>query len=320
MTVSLDTPVTVLIPIKNGQDTVRRTLLSLLSGMTSTDELVAIDDGSEDNSLRVLKAVAASDQRIRIIATKGVGFSQALNLGLRESLHSWVARADVDDLYPRERLACQRRAITEGTVLISGDYRISIGASPRGEMPSALTHPFVVGSLINPQRLPHPGVLYNRSAVLEAGGYDPEDFPADDLALWLRLQEYGDFVGVPDLVLNWNMTPGSVSHANQAQQRARTRFLLQSQFPRPLLSAIGEDDVERELARYVATRQEHRRRILLARDLRALTRIGLNRGSYTRALRSLASSPWKTLADTIRLAGEKGARTRSRARLNPSVS
>jgi hypothetical protein len=143
--------------------------------------------------------------------------------------------------------------------------------------------------------------MFHRDAVLEAGGYRKEDYPAEDLGLWTRLAHVGDFVGVPEVVVDWRMNPTSITHSNQVAQRAKTAELL-ADFRLPQASKVTADDVEVELQRYVGTDHAQERSVLLARDLwtarrlgvpasairPVLAHLGLRPGSSIRALRGLA--------------------------------
>jgi hypothetical protein len=53
---------------------------------------------------------------------------------------------------------------------------------------------------------------------LKCGGYDLADFPAEDLALWLRLSKYGRIVSVPKVLLFYRVSDGSISSQNRISQ------------------------------------------------------------------------------------------------------
>lgn len=304
---------TVLLAVRDGAQTVSRPIKDLLAGMDEGDELLAIDDGSTDGTDVVLRSHAVGDARVRVITTPGLGLVGALNLGLREATHRWIARADADDRYPPDRLPMQRAVIADGIVLVTADYRVMSGDQPLGAIPCALTHPFVVASLIHPQRIPHPGVLYDKEAVVASGGYRQEDFPAEDLALWLRLVHQGSFLGVPAVSVDWTMAHGSITHSNQGSQRSKTEAMLHSNLPLALLEGVTPADVARELSAYEGTHLEQQRRVLLARDLHSLARLGVVDSAFRESLRALARHPIGTVSATMEIARGKRRRDRARA-------
>lgn len=306
--------ISVLLPVRDGQGTIAAAITDLLTGMERQDELVVVDDGSEDDTPRILNELALGQPRLRVLRTRGVGLVGALNLGLSECDNEWVARADADDRYPQDRLRSQRALVGPGTVLVTGDYRLCAGSGALGELPCALTSPFVVASLIHPQRIPHPGVLLNRSAVAAAGGYREEDFPAEDLALWLRLARLGTFVGTPTRVVEWTMAGSSITHTRQVSQRAKTAELLRANFPAELVEHLTPEDVAAELASYSGTRLAAMRAVLLHRDLQALQGQGVGRASLRVARDALMRSPGRSAAAVATLARDKLRRDGIRGR------
>lgn len=312
-------PVSVLMPVRNGASTVGLALADVVVGMAPGDELLIVDDGSEDSTPDVVGNWLMRDSRLRMVTTPGIGLVNALNLGIREASHSWLARADADDRYPRDRLTLQRNARGEDIALVTGDYRLV----PRGGwttyLPCALGHPFVGLSLINPQRLPHPGVMLRRDAVLAVGGYRIEDFPAEDLGLWLRLSTVGKFVGVPGVVVDWTMATGSVSHSRQSEQRSTTRRLLEPWRP-GLLEQVDEDAVRQELARYESSSYAMERSWLLVRDLRAWHQRGADVPGLRAVAQHLVRHPVAALSAGRRLRREASQRRRARSNLmNPPL-
>lgn len=306
----------ILLPVRNAQRTVGAALQDMLACIDVGDEILVVDDGSSDDTPRILAQLHKAHPTIRVLTTSGLGLVGALNLGLLESSHRWVARADADDRYPIGRLRRQRAAITSQVVLVTGDYCVRSGARLLGNIPCAITPPFVVASLIHPHRVPHPGVLLDREAALSVGGYQDEDFPAEDLGLWLRLAHAGNFVGVPTRVVDWTMAASSITHTRQATQRRKTAELLQSRFPIEVVLPITAHDVQRELAAFVGTPLESMRRLLLARDLHALELKGVDSKATKVARTSLLRTPWRSASAARQLYLDKRQRDRVRERFN----
>lgn len=298
-------PLTILMPVRNGARTVGLALSDLVPQLHPEDELLVIDDGSSDASVDVVRTIARVEPRIRIIETDGLGLVQTLNLGLMEATHDWIARADADDRYPMARLSAQRTARRTNVVLITGDYRVTGGGRDLGRVPCAIGHPFVALSLINPQRVPHPGVLYQRTAVMAAGGYRETDFPAEDLALWLRLMQEGHFVGVPELVLSWTMSQTSVSHSNQARQRYLTERLLRESSLKLAAALATTERVRDELLAYEMANDRAKRTLLLANDLRCLSKGLGDLEAWIAPLTSTLSRPVETIGAASSLVTER---------------
>jgi hypothetical protein len=78
-------------------------------------------------------------------------------------------------------------------------------------MPSGITHDATYVSLIRNVRTPHPGVLLNKLAVAQAGGYRTEDFGVEDLSLWLRIARNSPLMSVPENLMSYRISASSVT-------------------------------------------------------------------------------------------------------------
>ncbi|WP_172122484.1 glycosyltransferase family 2 protein [Devosia sp. 919] len=69
-------------------------------------ELIVVDDASCDNSVEIIRSLAASDARLRLLALpQNCGPAAARNAGLDAAQGEWVAVVDADDLIEPDRLA-----------------------------------------------------------------------------------------------------------------------------------------------------------------------------------------------------------------------
>lgn len=87
----------VIVPIYNSDKYLKKCLDSIL-GQSFTDfEIIAVNDGSFDNSVEILRNYQEEDSRIRIISQKNQGLSAARNTGLNHVLGEYVSFIDSDD-------------------------------------------------------------------------------------------------------------------------------------------------------------------------------------------------------------------------------
>ena len=222
-------PITILIPIKNGLPYVSKAIEYIESNISVEDEVIVIDDGSTDGTSEVLIDWQTKNTRVRILHGSSSGLVDALNLGLQSASNKWVARFDVDDSYSINRLLEQRKWVNTGVALIFSDYKLT---SPDnlslGTIYSAIFHPAVSLSLITSSRTPHPAALLNRNLALEAGGYRSQDFPAEDLSLWLRMSRLGNLVSVPLPLLNYRIHKNSITSKRNEEMKLRKKELMNS--------------------------------------------------------------------------------------------
>ena len=84
-------------PIYNDEEKIYDSINSVLSQSLTDIELICVDDGSTDNSLRILKSLAEKDDRIRVFSQKNQGSGKARNKGISEAKGEYIAFLDSDD-------------------------------------------------------------------------------------------------------------------------------------------------------------------------------------------------------------------------------
>jgi glycosyltransferase involved in cell wall biosynthesis len=96
--------VSVIIPTFNRAHCIKRTVESVLSQTFADYELIVVDDGSTDDTPKVL---AAYSDRLRVIQQPNQGVSTARNTGIQSARGDWVAFLDSDDYWAPEKLSVQ---------------------------------------------------------------------------------------------------------------------------------------------------------------------------------------------------------------------
>lgn len=280
--------ISALLPSRNGEKYLSRLVPQILAMLRENDELLVVNDGSTDNSALVLADQAASDGRLRILTTEGVGLVAALNLGITKAKNPWIARFDVDDEYLPDRLNLQRQLIGSDVAVIFSDYSfISSTGVWLGTVPSAITSSQTKLSLVTSQRTPHPVALLNRASALSVGGYRPEDFPAEDLGLWLRMVEMGKFLSVPAVLLNYRLTGGSISSSNRRDQLTKKNSLISDFSAWHVLVESCVREFGSTIFCYLKQRKPTARIILHLRDIAEASRFSGSKVSITKLLITL---------------------------------
>lgn len=113
--------VSVIVPVYNKAQTLGRCLTSLCGQNFDDFEIILVDDGSADESLKVAKAFAERDGRIRIISQANAGAGKARNRGLSESRGAYVCFVDADDYVSSDYI----RQMLREAVRLAADMVIS---------------------------------------------------------------------------------------------------------------------------------------------------------------------------------------------------
>lgn len=89
--------VSIIVPVYNSEQFLQKCLESLVNQTLKEIEIICINDGSTDNSLKILDKYAAKDDRIKIITTPNNGQSTARNIGIKEANGEYIGFVDSDD-------------------------------------------------------------------------------------------------------------------------------------------------------------------------------------------------------------------------------
>jgi len=89
--------ITVIIPVYNTEKYLDRCINSIINQTLMDIEILCINDGSTDNSLKILSDYANKDNRIRIISQINKGLSAARNTGIKAANGVYILHVDSDD-------------------------------------------------------------------------------------------------------------------------------------------------------------------------------------------------------------------------------
>jgi glycosyltransferase involved in cell wall biosynthesis len=235
----MNVTLSVILPNYNHARFVGRALTALLAQERAADEIIVIDDGSTDHSVRVIDEFAARAPTIRVLYNdKNVGVIATLQRGLEAARGKYVYFAASDDwVFPGFfALALRRLEAAPGVGLFCGEAMLVDGQSNR---------PFAVRPAVRPRMSAGPidpadviellqstdnwiltgSAVFRRECVIWAGGFDPrlssfaDGFVARKIAL-----RYG-FYFEPKIVASWVVFPDSVSRRT-ASDLERSKYIL----------------------------------------------------------------------------------------------
>ncbi len=89
--------ISIIIPVYNAEKYLKRCLDSVLKAKIEETEIIIINDGSKDNSLKIIKEYANKYEFIRYISKKNEGLAATKNLGIMEAKGKYISFIDSDD-------------------------------------------------------------------------------------------------------------------------------------------------------------------------------------------------------------------------------
>src|SRR6056297_510379 len=215
--------VTVVIPTYNAESFIERTVRSAASQTYPNLQILVIDDGSKDNSRRIVEDLCQEIPFLKIETVKNGGVARARNIGTELAEDGYVAYLDADDLWHPQKIEKQVEALAQH----AGDD--SWGACYVGfRLIDTDDHPFADGALYEESGdfffdhllINHAGngsvLLVRRDVALEVGGFDPSYAEkgiggCEDRDFHLKILQKYKIEVVPEFLVGYRVHPESMS-------------------------------------------------------------------------------------------------------------
>ncbi|EGV15974.1 glycosyl transferase family 2 [Thiocapsa marina 5811] len=259
-----DSPlVSAIMPVYNAEGFLGASIDSVLAQSYPAVELIVVDDGSTDRSLKIAEQRAAQDRRVEVLRQGNAGVGSARNAAIRQANGLFVAPIDADDLWHPDKLRKQVAAFDASGPLTGFVYCPAIiidelgrpasrcfhGNRPRGIVWLQLFVNNFTGNASTP--------LFRTECLRELGGYDETLFTAnaygaEDWDLCLRVAARYEAAYVPECLVGYRRVSGSMSSGTRRMKRsydAIARRLFDSDWPIPgRFRRYSESTIARYLA------------------------------------------------------------------------
>ena len=186
-----DTAVDIVMPVYNREKTVGNAIESVLNQTHKNFRLIIVDDGSRDGTEEVCRKYL-NDERVVYHKILHGGISRALNAGISLATVEYIARQDSDDEWMPWHLDFLLNELEQNDKLdiigskVDADKTKLQGGIKRNNF-NNLSGEELWFKLAYKNMFNHSTVIYKKSAVIEAGGYDPECDGFEDWHLWARM-------------------------------------------------------------------------------------------------------------------------------------
>lgn len=179
--------ISVIIPSFNRIQTLVRAIESVLNQHSVVDEIIIVDDGSEDDTVAL---VSQDYPNIKLIRQTNQGVSAARNTGIRQARFEWIALLDSDDSWLPEKISVIRQAqqqYPEYRLFHSDEIWIRNGVRVNPMKKHGKNGGWIFESCL-PLCVISPSAVVLQRSLLHTTGYFDESLPAcEDYDLWLRI-------------------------------------------------------------------------------------------------------------------------------------
>lgn len=208
----------VVVPLFNKRDHVRRTIRHILDQDYTLFEVIVVDDGSTDDSVAQIADLVGP--KLRILHQPNAGPGAARNLGIADARHEWIAFIDADDAWYPDHLSELSRAITAfpAARFASTTYRKRSATEvlpPRGDAPAAARQLSYFEACRHRNIVWTSTIAIRRDVFDRIGGFKTI-FPGEDTDMWVRAGLEGPLAFSPRVTAIYTMNTGGLSetHAN----------------------------------------------------------------------------------------------------------
>ena len=201
--------VSAIIPCFNAETTIEKAILSVVYQTSPVFEIIVVNDGSTDNSGRLLEHLKSKYSQLKVIYQENKGVSYARNIAIQEAMGDYILTLDADDYFDPSFVAkalvkfsedTSYGAIMCGYVRIVKEKKIKHYIPPIVSLASCLVSNGVLACL-----------LFKKEVLLRAGAYDTAMCKGyEDWDLNIRILKLGYTFGVVEEVLfNYSDIKGS---------------------------------------------------------------------------------------------------------------
>ena len=219
----------VIICCYNSEKYISETIDSIINQTYDNWEIIAINDGSTDNTEKIIFGYIDQGVPITYHYQKNKGFASARNKAIELAKGDWIAIIDHDDICLPKRLDIQAKQIRENpnaklflaNTIHFKDEGFEIGRQFDSFNPckSDLTAIKAMNMLLKKQFIDSESVIFEKRAALDIGGLNTSYQVSADHDFFLRIGAKYDFFASEETVSKFRV------HAEQAtQQRAKVHY------------------------------------------------------------------------------------------------
>ncbi|MBE2255712.1 MAG: glycosyltransferase [Ignavibacteria bacterium] len=190
--------ISVLMPVYNSEKYLAFAIKSVLNQSYENFEFVIVDDGSTDNTSKIISSF--SDERIKYYKKNHSGLASSLNYGLSKCTGDYIARIDSDDINLPDWLlkSVNYLSANPGTDVLSSAVIYFRNDNVMFYWDPPVSDSEIKKNMYLHNPVNHTTVLFNREKILRYSGYDGTYKVNEDYELWFRLKDKCIFHNLPD--------------------------------------------------------------------------------------------------------------------------
>ncbi|MFV0388976.1 MAG: glycosyltransferase family 2 protein [Pyrinomonadaceae bacterium] len=213
--------VSVVIPAYNAVRFVNATIDSVLAQTFQDFEILAVDDGSTDNTKEILEAYG---DKIRYLPKKNGGVSSARNYGIEKAKGKYIAFLDADDVWMPEKLEKQV-ALMDSKEDVGLCYvatqKVDEELNYLNSIPANAYDDYTRSLLLNLNIVSGScsSAMVRHDVISQTDGFDSQFTTYADWEMWLRLSLLTNCAPINEELVKYRMVKGSMSSNPEVTKR-----------------------------------------------------------------------------------------------------
>lgn len=200
---------TVILPFYNNEKYIKKSLISILNQSYKNWRLILINDCSNDNSLKIVKKVLKKKKipkkKYSLISNKkNLGITKSLNKALRISRSKYIARADADDFYHKDRFKIQLNYLKKNTkidVIGSSANIVDLNDKIIEKINMPTSDIDIKRNLIFRNTFFHSSIIAKLDFFKKNKLYNENYKNAQDYDLWLKSYKNSNYANIKDYLI-----------------------------------------------------------------------------------------------------------------------
>lgn len=227
--------VSVLMSTFNSEKTLERAINSILNQSYKHIELLICNDGSTDNTAKILEKYSNLYDQIEIINNKqNIGLTKSLNLLIDKSKGDFIARQDADDYSHPERIKEQIQYCINNKFQAVFTRCLNLNKNISMQNLSYLIPYKILVNFRNP--FVHGTMLINSKIIKNLGGYDEDFYFAQDYKLYRVLIDNGIKIKKIRKILYFLNTENNISSLHKKEQKYYASCVKKRKIPKKIFN------------------------------------------------------------------------------------
>jgi glycosyltransferase involved in cell wall biosynthesis len=229
--------ISVVMSIYNGERYLRPAIDSILSQTFRDFELILIDDGSKDSTVKIIREY--NDPRIVLIQQTNHGLVYSLNKGISIARGKYIARHDADDISLPSRFEKELQLLmSDPEIGVVGSFFTYLNEKTR-DTSLTITSPTkdvdIKRSMYTCNPFGHGTTMIRKAVFSTVDPYTDAYGPTEDFELWRRVAKHWKFGVVPEILYIYRLNSASISHTNGDIQHTNSNNLIREQWKQPFI-------------------------------------------------------------------------------------